>query len=199
MLNFRNLIKSKREKNLKDELGVIHGRFQILHNDHLKYLIAGKASCKHLIVGITNPDPSRTKEEAVDPHRSLPSANPLTYYERYQMIKLALDAKGLNHDEYSLVPFPINQPELYKYYVPLDAIFYLTIYDEWGRKKEQYFQELKLETRILWEKPKAEKGITSSRIRALIMSKKKWMDLVPIEVYEFLLELDIEERLNNIQ
>ena len=40
------------------KIGVIHGRFQLLHNDHLKYLLAGKKRCEHLVVGITNPDPA---------------------------------------------------------------------------------------------------------------------------------------------
>ncbi|MFW9878404.1 MAG: nicotinate-nucleotide adenylyltransferase, partial [Candidatus Thorarchaeota archaeon] len=29
------------------EIGVIHGRFQVLHNDHIKYLMAGKRLCKY--------------------------------------------------------------------------------------------------------------------------------------------------------
>ena len=33
------------------QTGVIHGRFQVLSNDHLCYLLAGKARCCHLIVG----------------------------------------------------------------------------------------------------------------------------------------------------
>ncbi len=41
-----------------DKLGAIVGRFQIFHNDHLKYLLARKSLCKDLIIGITNPDPS---------------------------------------------------------------------------------------------------------------------------------------------
>jgi glycerol-3-phosphate cytidylyltransferase-like family protein len=32
------------------DVGVIHGRFQVLHNDHLKYLLLGKALFKHLVV-----------------------------------------------------------------------------------------------------------------------------------------------------
>lgn len=28
------------------DVGVIHGRFQVLHNDHLKYLLAGKEKRK---------------------------------------------------------------------------------------------------------------------------------------------------------
>ncbi|MBW2086390.1 MAG: nicotinate-nucleotide adenylyltransferase, partial [Deltaproteobacteria bacterium] len=72
------------------ETGVVHGRFQVLHNDHLKYLLAGKARCRHLVVGVTNPDPSVTKDEKADPNRSQPLANPMTYYERYVMVRTVL-------------------------------------------------------------------------------------------------------------
>lgn len=37
------------------QMGAIHGRFQVLRHDHLKYLMAGKARCQRLCVGITNP------------------------------------------------------------------------------------------------------------------------------------------------
>ncbi len=46
--------------------GVIHGRFQILHNDHMRYLLAGKERCEHLVVGITNPDPTLVREDAAE-------------------------------------------------------------------------------------------------------------------------------------
>ncbi len=96
-------------------VGVIHGRFQIFHNDHLKYVLAGKSRCSHLAVGITNPDPSLTRHDPIDPHRSLPSANPLTYFERYIMVRAALVESGVPEREFSIVPFPINFPEIYEY------------------------------------------------------------------------------------
>lgn len=118
------------------ETGVVHGRFQILHNDHIKYLMAGKSKCRHLIVGrITNPDPTLTRKDATDPARSSSHANPFTYYVRYQMVKTTLLGQGLGITEFSVVPFPINFPDLYKYYVPFDALFFLTIYNSWGEKK----------------------------------------------------------------
>lgn len=33
------------------EVGVIHGRFQVFHNDHLEYVLAGKSRCRHIVVG----------------------------------------------------------------------------------------------------------------------------------------------------
>ena len=91
------------------ETGVVHGRFQILHNDHLKYLMAGKSKCRHLIVGITNPDPTLSRKDAADPARSSSHANPFTYYERYQMVKTTLLGQGLGiTGNYSLSPLTAN-------------------------------------------------------------------------------------------
>ena len=112
------------------ETGVIHGRFQILHNDHMKYLMAGKSCCQNLVVGITNPDPTLTCDDKTALGRSNPSTNPMSYYERYIIIKTTLLEYGFCIQEFSVVPLPINLPDLYKYYVPLDATFFLTIYDE---------------------------------------------------------------------
>jgi nicotinamide-nucleotide adenylyltransferase len=118
------------DKDYMYDKGVIHGRFQVLHNDHMKYLLAGKNLCRHLIIGITNPDPSLTKNHDSNPHRSTPLANALTYYERFIMVREALIESGLKLNEISIVPFPINVPELIKYYVPLDVVFFLSIYDD---------------------------------------------------------------------
>jgi nicotinamide-nucleotide adenylyltransferase len=134
------------------ETGVIHGRFQVLHNDHLTYLLAGKERCSHLVVGITNPDPTLTRDDPADPHRSLPGSNPLTYYERYLMVTSALIEAGLGFREFSVVPFPVNLPDLYRHYVPLDATFFLTIYDPWGEKKTGAFPVLGTQDRCYLEK-----------------------------------------------
>jgi nicotinamide-nucleotide adenylyltransferase len=80
----------------------MNGRFQVLHNDHLNYLLAGKARCEHLVVGITNPDPILSREDRADPARSSLSANPLTYFERYQLIVAALDDEGIGSHNFSV-------------------------------------------------------------------------------------------------
>ena len=35
------------------KLGFIHGRFQLFHNDHLRYALLAKEQCEKLIVGVT--------------------------------------------------------------------------------------------------------------------------------------------------
>jgi hypothetical protein len=148
------------------DTGVIHGRFQVLHNDHLAYLMAGMQRCRHLFIGITNPDPTLTRADPSDPHRSTPGANPLTYIERYIMIRTAMTADaGVGCCDFSIVPFPVNFPDLIGLYVPLDATFFLTIYDDWGRRKLKQFRDLGVSTEILWERCLQEKGLSASDVR----------------------------------
>jgi nicotinamide-nucleotide adenylyltransferase len=181
------------------ETGVIHGRFQVLHNDHLAYLLAGKAQCDHLVIGITNPDPEMTCPETADTRRNNPLSNPLTYYERYRMIRAVMIDAQIPESAFSIVPFPINLPERYRYYVPLDAVFFLTIYDDWGRQKKRYFHSLSLQTHVLWEVPLEKKGISASDIRrAMIQGDDAWTRYVPESAAALLLHWDIIGRLRRL-
>jgi nicotinamide-nucleotide adenylyltransferase len=177
------------------ETGVIHGRFQVLHNDHLVYLLAGAALCRHLVVGITNPDPFLTKDESADPKRSSPVANPLSYFERYLMVRAVLAEAGIEPSRYSVVPFPINMPELYKYYVPLDALFFLSIYDDWGKRKLEYFTSLGLTTHVLKEVSAAQKGLSASDVRRRMVLDESWEKLVPSAVVTLMKKWNIPARL----
>ncbi len=177
------------------ENGVIHGRFQILHNDHMKYLLAGKARCKHLVVGITNPDPTLTRDDPANPQRSDPAANPLTYFERYVTIREAMLEAGVDYKDFSIVPLPINIPELWHYYVPLDAVFFLTIYDEWGKRKHQLLQSLGLKTDVMWERVPEEKGLTAAEIRQHMIEGEPWEHLVPLSTAVLMKRWRIPERL----
>ncbi|MDY6879629.1 MAG: nicotinate-nucleotide adenylyltransferase [Thermodesulfobacteriota bacterium] len=177
--------------------GVIHGRFQLVHNDHMKYLLAGKERCKHLVVGITNPDPEKTRPEAADPARSEATANPFTYYERYCMVRAALTGEGVDLEEFSIVPFPINLPKLYKYYVPLDGTFFMTIYDNWGEKKRRMFEALGLTIEVLWQRPLSLKGLSSTDIRRKIISLEPWEHLVPRAIVQVMEALDLIKRLQS--
>ena len=179
-------------------VGVIHGRFQVLHNDHMQYLLAGKSLCKHLVVGVTNPDPTLVKEEQTDRHRSSDLANPLTYFERYRLLRAALAEAGVDLTDFSIVPMPISMPELYRHYVPLDAVFFLSIYDEWGRRKKGYFESLGLKVHVLWEVSADKKGISGSDVRLRMVRGQSWEDAVPNSVAVLLREWDIPERLKKI-
>ena len=91
--------------------GVVNGRFQVFHLKHMEYLLAAKMRCNKLYIGLTNPDNTYVRETVNDENRSAKSANPLTYYERCQMIRGALREFNVPDVEYEFVPFPINRPE----------------------------------------------------------------------------------------
>lgn len=180
---------------MRAPVGVIHGRFQVFHSDHLRYLLAGKSRCDLLVVGITNPDPTLTRFDPSAPERSLPGRNPLTYFERYLLVWAAMRAEGIGADELAVVPFPVNFPELYGYYVPLDAVFYLTIYDEWGRRKRALFEERGLRTEVLWERLPEEKGIASTEVRRRMVHGESWEQLMPPVCADLMRRWDVPRRL----
>ena len=177
------------------ELGVIHGRFQVLHKDHLKYLLAGLRLCNHLVIGVTNPDPLLSREEDADPIRGRSESNPLTYYERYVMLRRAMEEAGVPAEDFSVVPFPVNMPELYPYYVPMEAVFFLTIYDDWGKRKREIFEVLGLNIHVLWEVPLERKGISGKDVRALMVEEGPWQALVPTSVRSLMEQWRIPDRL----
>jgi len=168
------------------EVAVIHGRFQPLHVGHLEYLLAGKRTCTTLVVGITNPDPELTVTEPADEQRGLREANPYSYYERYLMVEGALVESGVPRSEFRSVPFPHGRPELLSNYAPPDATYLLTIYDEWGEVKLRRFQDLGLETRILWRR--REKITSGTEVRRLIACGGDWQALVPPAVASVILD-----------
>lgn len=183
---------------MKYKVGVVHGRFQLFHNDHLKYVLAAKKECDHLIVGICNPDKRMTLFTDANPHRSSDSANPFTYFERYEMIKGALLENGLSLEEFDIVPFPINYPEYLPNYVPMDAKFFLTIYDAWGVEKKEKLTSIGCDVEVLWHVNLSEKGISGTDIRNNIINGDPWDNVVPQFVYNYILTHQLDKRLCKI-
>lgn len=173
-------------------IGVVHGRFQPLHVGHLEYLLTGRSKCDFLIVGIANPDPSLTKPHAADAKRSDATANPFTYYERARMVRASLRGSGVALEDFDVVPFPINVPDLLPCYVPPEAQHLITIYDEWGQEKRRTLQSLGLDVSVLWERTLDSKGTSGTEVRRRLLAGEPWKDLVPPEVAELIQEIPIE-------
>lgn len=176
-----------------DKIGVIHGRFQMLHKGHMEYLLAGMNRCERLIIGICNPDSTLMKYDAANPHRATASANPLTYFERYEMIKGALLESGAG--SFDIVPFPINYPELIHNYTPIEAKYYVTIYDQWGEKKKRLLEELGCDVDVMWTRTDNERFTSGTEVRQKIINGEEWSDLVPPFVYRYTIEHEIDKRL----
>jgi len=69
----------------------VHGRFQVLHNDHLEYILEAKKRCQHLWIGITKYDIDHLNP--LGRHRERPESNPLTLM------------RGLMRQSFHLSPF----------------------------------------------------------------------------------------------
>lgn len=181
------------------ETGVVNGRFQVFHLKHMEYLLAAKMRCNKLYIGLTNPDNTYVRETVNDENRSARSANPLTYYERCQMIRGALREFNVPDLEYEFIPFPINRPEYILQYAPQDAVYYMGICDEWDEEKFKILRSLGLETEILWRREPEEKGITASWIRSCIATDEEWAHLVPKSVCEYLIGNDLDLRIKRLE
>ena len=164
---------------------MIHGRFQPFHNGHLDYLEGAAARCDELWVGITNPDPARIKEEASDPLRHLPESNPWSYSERLLMVKAA--AADVDVDVH-VIPFPVNEPELWPAYVPEGVTQYLRLFSEWGGTKLERMRDAGYDVVILDEG--AEKQVSGSDVREAIRAGREWDSLVPSGVARVIRSLE---------
>jgi nicotinamide-nucleotide adenylyltransferase len=156
---------------------MIHGRFQPFHNGHLEYMRGAAEQSDDLFVGITNPDPARVRPEASDPARHLPESNPYTYAERLLMVKAAAQDLGLELARCHVIPFPVNEPELWPAYVPQDVTQYLRLFSDWGGTKLERLRDAGYDVIILDEG--AEKEISGAEVREAIRAGGDWESLVP--------------------
>ena len=156
---------------------MIHGRFQPFHNGHLEYMRGAAEGCDELWVGITNPDPARIKPEASDPARHLPESNPYSYGERLLMVKAAAADLGLDPARVHVIPFPVNEPELWSAYVPPGTTQYLRLFSAWGGEKHERLLAAGYEVVILDEG--ADKELSGGDVREALRSGGEWEPLVP--------------------
>ena len=157
--------------------GMIHGRFQPFHNGHLEYLKGAAARCDEVFVGITNPDPARIKPEDSDPLRHLPESNPFSYVERLLMVKAAAADAGIELERLHVIPFPVNEPELWPAYVPWDVVQFIRLFSDWGGTKLERLRDAGYEVVVLDEG--SEKEVSGADVRAALKAGGDWERMVP--------------------
>jgi cytidyltransferase-like protein len=167
---------------------MVHGRFQPFHNGHLEYLEGAAERSDEVFVGITNPDPTRIKPEKSDPLRHLPESNPWSYPDRLLMVKAAAADLGLDLARVHVIPFPVNEPDLWPAYVPEGVTQYLRLFSPWGGTKLERLQEARYEVVILDEG--AEKELSGSDVRRALREGGDWESLVPPGVARVIRELE---------
>jgi nicotinamide-nucleotide adenylyltransferase len=170
---------------------MIHGRFQPFHNGHLEYLLGAYGRSEEVFVGITNPDPTRIQPEASDPLRHLPESNPWSYAERLIMVKAAARDAGLDLARVHVIPFPVNEPELWPAYVPDGVTQYIRLFSEWGGTKLDRLRDAGYEVVVLDDG--VEKAVSGADVRAAIRDGGDWDALVPAGVARVIRSFDRAE------
>jgi nicotinamide-nucleotide adenylyltransferase len=170
---------------------MIHGRFQPFHNGHLDYLLGAYGRSEEVFVGITNPDPTRIQPEASDPLRHLPESNPWSYAERLIMVKAAARDAGLDLARVHVIPFPVNEPELWPAYVPDGVTQYIRLFSEWGGTKLDRLRDAGYEVVVLDDG--VEKAVSGADVRAAIRDGGDWDALVPAGVARVIRSFDRAE------
>jgi len=186
-----------------DKLGAAQGRFHMIHWGHMEYLLECKKKCEFLYIGISDCDPSNsyfhqeyTESGSNDLYRSI--KHPIytfTYFERARMIAESLILEGVPQSEFMVVPFPVHFPHLLKYYVPQQAVVYITIYDEWGEQKPGLFESLGYKTDVLWRRSMQERFTTATEVRRRIASGEDFRDLIPEGAYKVIEEFGLKDAL----
>jgi nicotinamide-nucleotide adenylyltransferase len=104
------------------------------------------------------------------------------------MVKAAARDLGLDHDRVHVIPFPVNEPELWPAYVPERITQYLRLFSAWGGEKQERLVAAGYEVVILDEG--AEKELSGADVREALRSGSDWESLVPPSVAEVLRQLD---------
>ena len=160
--------------------GMIHGRFQPFHKGHFDYLSRAMENSEQLIVGITNPDPTMTSEHHSDSHRHLTGSNPYSYFLRMRMIQMSILLDDRLKDYYPkiiIVPFPVNKPDLWEHYIPLQGVVQIMrILEPWDREKRLKFEQAGFKVHVL----EGSRAVSGTEVRDAIRSgDNSWQDKVP--------------------
>src|SRR5262249_16591583 len=76
-----------------------------------------------------------------------------------------------------VIPFPVNEPELWSAYVPEGVTQYLRLFSEWGGTKLERMRDAGYEVVILDEG--VEKEISGRDVREALRDGGEWESLVP--------------------
>jgi selenide,water dikinase len=145
--------------------GMIHGRFQPFHNGHLEYLRAPPAAATRSSSGSRTP--TRRGSSPRTPTRCAPAR-----VEPVQLRRAAADGEGgrarRGHRARALhvIPFPVNEPELWAAYVPTDVVQFIRLFSDWGGTKLGRLRDAGYEVVVLDEG--AEKELSGAEVRAAL-------------------------------
>lgn len=160
------------------------GRFQPFHNGHLHAIRMILEDAEELVIVVGSAQMSHEPD------------NPFTAGERLEMIKYALDAEGIDRNRYMLIPIPD---------APAHRVWVSQVESQTPRFDVVYTNQ-PLTRRLLIEAGYEVRGIElhkrdlfeATEIRRRILEGEDWADLAPLEVYQYVIEIDGEGRIRDL-
>jgi len=160
-------------------------------------LLAAKSKCGFLWVGITQFNVRSLGKSPADPHREDPANNPLTFFERLELISEALLDEGVKRGEFGVIPFPIETPDLLPDFLPTSIPILTTICEQWNLYKIERLEEKGYRVVVLWERK--EKQFNGIQVRNLIREgDPRWRELVPPATVRAVERYHVRERLQRL-
>lgn len=166
--------------------------FQPLHNQHLEYIMEAKKEMSFFMDWITHGYQVIVRIPQ-NPHRCDASNNPLTYFERINIIQKSLVSSGVNKKDFAFIPFPIENPEKLPDFLPTSVPIYTTICDEWNSYKITILEKVGYKVIVLFNREST--VIRGKIIRSEILNDgKNWENLVPESTVDAVYKLDLERQ-----
>ena len=163
---------------IKISQGIVHGRFQPLHNGHIQYILKALESTEHLTIGICTPKICTQEEADETGYPCTAELNPFTHDDRVHMISRTLESEGVEKERYSIIPFPSDYKNIQSI-VRSGTVFFISHSGNLDSRKKEFLENLGYKTEIVLsvEGTRVESG---QKIRALIVNKDdSWKELVP--------------------
>jgi hypothetical protein len=104
------------------------------------------------------------------------------------MVKAAAGDAGIDLARLHVIPFPVNEPELWNAYVPEDVVQFIRLFSDWGGAKLERLRDAGYEVVVLDEG--AAKGVSGADVRAALREGGDWERLVPPGVADVLKRLE---------
>jgi len=187
--------------------GVVNGRFQGLHAGHVSGLILpALARCRFLFIGVNQYNPAEMVAPKNEKHAEAThyrrDANPFSLNERRGMIMAAMDHEGVPPSMYHVTPFPIEKPHLISDFVPKEATFFGTIFEDnedgHGNHKFNTLRELGFDVDIFAEGSDSEREVSGSMIRDLMVRKGNWQELLHPGAAKYAWEHRLDKKLRTL-
>src|SRR6266542_1708045 len=93
------------------------------------------------------------------------------------MIREVLQDEGISDGRSIIIPFPVNSPERWRYYVPPNAVHFVRVFSDWEQSKVDRLREYGHPVQVLH--PGIRKEIEASEVRRRMASGEDWQSLVP--------------------